>query len=150
MSEGLTPKQEAFCLAYVETGNGAEAYRRAYDVKAETSHSSIYVAASRLMSDAKISLRVKEIQKQAVELVLYSKQQALEEYEDARARAMKDAQYSSAVSAVTGKAKLFGFHSDRVDHKHGGHDGGPIEVEHKIDAGEELESLLDRLAKSSS
>lgn len=32
----LTPKQEAFALAYVETGNAAEAYRRAYDVKAAT------------------------------------------------------------------------------------------------------------------
>ena len=29
----LTQKQEAFALAYVETGNAAEAYRRAYDVK---------------------------------------------------------------------------------------------------------------------
>ena len=27
----LTPKQEAFCLAYMETGNASEAYRRAYD-----------------------------------------------------------------------------------------------------------------------
>ena len=30
----LTAKQEAFALAYVETGNAAEAYRRAYDVRA--------------------------------------------------------------------------------------------------------------------
>ena len=28
----LTPKQEAFACAYVETGNASEAYRRAYDV----------------------------------------------------------------------------------------------------------------------
>ena len=28
----LTPKQENFCLAYLETGNASEAYRRAYDV----------------------------------------------------------------------------------------------------------------------
>ncbi len=27
----LTPKQEAFALAYVETGNASEAYRYAYD-----------------------------------------------------------------------------------------------------------------------
>ena len=26
----LTPKQEAFCRAYVETGNASEAYRQAY------------------------------------------------------------------------------------------------------------------------
>ena len=29
----LTPKQEAFCLAYVETGNASEAYRRSYSFK---------------------------------------------------------------------------------------------------------------------
>ena len=27
----LTPKQENFCLAYLETSNASEAYRRAYD-----------------------------------------------------------------------------------------------------------------------
>lgn len=26
----LTPKQEAFCLSYAETGNALEAYRRVY------------------------------------------------------------------------------------------------------------------------
>jgi phage terminase small subunit len=28
-THGLTPKQEAFACAYVETGNASEAYRRA-------------------------------------------------------------------------------------------------------------------------
>jgi phage terminase small subunit len=65
----LTPKQEAFALAYVETGNAAEAYRRAYDVKAATQHSSIYVAASRLLDNPKVMLRVEELQKQAAELM---------------------------------------------------------------------------------
>ena len=27
----LTPKREAFALAFVETGNASEAYRRAFD-----------------------------------------------------------------------------------------------------------------------
>ena len=26
----LTPKQEAFCYGYIETGNASEAYRKAY------------------------------------------------------------------------------------------------------------------------
>ena len=33
MAGGLTPKQEAFCLRYLETGNASEAYRLAYDAK---------------------------------------------------------------------------------------------------------------------
>ena len=33
----LTPKQDAFACAYVETGNASEAYRRAYDVAPDCS-----------------------------------------------------------------------------------------------------------------
>ncbi len=33
MTHALTPKQDAFCLAYLETSNASEAYRRAYDAK---------------------------------------------------------------------------------------------------------------------
>ena len=33
MARPLTEKQEAFCRAFVETGNASEAYRRSYDAK---------------------------------------------------------------------------------------------------------------------
>jgi hypothetical protein len=33
-ADGLTPKQLAFCRAYVETGNASEAYRRSYNASA--------------------------------------------------------------------------------------------------------------------
>lgn len=29
----LTQRQEAFCLAFIKTGNASEAYRRAYSLK---------------------------------------------------------------------------------------------------------------------
>ena len=32
-SPNLTPKQHAFCFAYMETGNATLAYRRAYDAQ---------------------------------------------------------------------------------------------------------------------
>ena len=108
MADTLTPKQEAFALAYVETGNAAEAYRRAYDVKAATQHSTIYSAASRLLSDAKVCARVAELQDQAAQLSLYSVKQAYEEYEVARQLALQEANPSAAVAAVNGKVKLFG------------------------------------------
>lgn len=44
------------------------------------------------------------------------------------------------------KPKKYG---DNVNLNHGGHDGGPIEVEHKVDAVEQLGAVLERLAKSS-
>jgi phage terminase small subunit len=104
----LTAKQEAFALAYVETGNAAEAYRRAYDVKAATQHSTIYVAASELMRNPKIRVRVQQLQDQAASMALYTVKAAFEEYEQARQLALQEANPSAAVSAVNGKVKLFG------------------------------------------
>jgi phage terminase small subunit len=57
----LTIKQEKFCLAYIETGNASEAYRRAYDCK-KMSANAIAVNASRLMDNTKVALRVAELQ----------------------------------------------------------------------------------------
>ncbi len=118
----LTAKQEAFALAYVETGNAAEAYRRAYDVKAATQHSTIYSAASRLMSDPKICARVSELQDQAATLMMYTVKDAFEEYEAARKLAMAEGveNPSAAVAAVNGKVKLFGLDQPtKVDHRSG-------------------------------
>jgi phage terminase small subunit len=115
--EGMTPKQEAFALAYVETGNAAEAYRRAYDVRAATQHSSIYVAASKLLDNPKIVERVAQLQHQAAEMCLYTVKDAFTEYEVARQLALQEANPSAAVSAVNGKVKLFGLDQPRkIDH----------------------------------
>lgn len=122
----LTPKQEAFALAYVETGNAAEAYRRAYDVRAATQHSTIYSAASRLLSDAKIYARVIELQDQAASLSLYTVRQAFDEYEAARKLAMAEgvSNPSAAVAAVKGKVALFGLEAPaRSKHEHTSPDG---------------------------
>ena len=55
--EILTPKQEAFAQAYVETGNASEAYRRGYNAE-KMSDNALHVAASRALSNAKVRLRV--------------------------------------------------------------------------------------------
>lgn len=137
----LTAKQEAFCLAYVETGNAAEAYRRAYDVKAATQHSTIYVAASELMRNPKIRVRVAELQEQAASMSLYTVKAAFEEYEVARQLALQEANPSAAVSAVTGKVKLFGLDQpQRIEHA--GKDGGPIQTQ-EVSA---LERITGRIA----
>jgi phosphoenolpyruvate-protein kinase (PTS system EI component) len=123
---GLTQKQEAFALAYVETGNAAEAYRRAYDVKAATQHSTIYSAASRLLADSKISARVVELQDQAATMSLFTVKQAFDEYEQARQLAMKAGvdNPSAAVAAVKGKVALFGLEApSKAKHEHSSPDG---------------------------
>jgi phage terminase small subunit len=60
MSE-LTPKQEAFCLAYQETGVAATAYRKAY-ASASMSPASIHREAHELLKNPKITARLQELQ----------------------------------------------------------------------------------------
>lgn len=103
----LTAKQEAFALAYVETGNASEAYRRSYEVGADTKPETVWSEASRLLADPKVSSRVKELQQEARDLTMVSIGTLTQELEEARAHAMKDEKgASAAVSAIMGKAKL--------------------------------------------
>lgn len=67
---GLTPKQEAFALAYVETSNASEAYRRAYDVGEKTQPKNIWVNACKTLSNAKVAQRVAELQAMAADRML--------------------------------------------------------------------------------
>lgn len=111
----LTAKQESFALAYVETGNASEAYRRSYDVSAETKPETIWSEASRLMADPKVSARLLALQAEARTLSLVSVGTLTQELEEARTKAMAEAKgASAAVSATMGKAKLHGLLVDKV------------------------------------
>lgn len=60
MTDTLTPKQEAFCQRYLETGNASEAYRLAYDaekMKPET----VNRAAFEVLENPKIAARIAEL-----------------------------------------------------------------------------------------
>ena len=59
--EGLTPKQEAFAQAYVETSNASEAYRRAYNAE-NTKDTVVHVKAAELMRNGKVTVRIAELQ----------------------------------------------------------------------------------------
>jgi len=58
---GITQKQENFARAFVETGNASEAYRRSYNAE-KMKDSSIHVNACKLLADANVAQRVKELQ----------------------------------------------------------------------------------------
>lgn len=117
---GLTKKQEAFVLAYLETGNAAESYRRAYDVDpSKASNSWIYVEANQLLDNPKIALRLQEAQDQAAKLSLYSVKAAYDEYHEAIKLAKETKNPSALVAAVKGKVALFGLEApakSKVDH----------------------------------
>jgi phage terminase small subunit len=57
----LTPKQEAFCRAYVETGNASEAYRRSYDAS-KMAPATINRRATELLANSTIRARVQALQ----------------------------------------------------------------------------------------
>lgn len=108
MAAELTPKQEAFCLAFLETGNAAEAYRRSYDVSPDAKDGWIYVEACQLLDHPKIALRLKALKDQAERLSIFSLSAAMDEFEQARKLAQTEKNPSAMVAATTGKVKLFG------------------------------------------
>ncbi len=110
---GLTQKREAFCLAYMETGNQSEAYRRAFDAE-NMSAETVHKRASELMGNGEVKGRIAELQATAAERALVTIQSITDELEEARALALKEGQSSAAVSASMGKAKLHGLITDKA------------------------------------
>ena len=109
----LTPKQQAFALAYVETGNASEAYRRAYDAE-NSSPETIKVEASRLLDNPNVALTVVGLQEEARERTLVTLESLTRELDEDRSLARKLEMPSAAVSAVMGKAKLHGLITDKT------------------------------------
>lgn len=60
----MTPKQEAFARAYVETGNASEAYRQAYDAE-NMKEDTIWKRASELLQHGEVAGRIGSIQQAA-------------------------------------------------------------------------------------
>lgn len=105
----LTQKQENFCLAYVETGNASEAYRRAYDAS-NMSQGVINNKASLLLAKGDIRVRLEQLQNQAQQRHQLTVDDLINELEDARQIAMGGERPTPAamVAATLGKAKLLG------------------------------------------
>lgn len=111
----LTPKQQAFCLKYVECSNASEAYRHAYDVGENTKPETIWVKACELMATGKVSARVYELQLMAQERTLVTIESITIELEEARQMGKTTEQGSAMTAASMGKAKVNGLLVDKVD-----------------------------------
>lgn len=103
----LTPKQEKFAQLYIETGNASEAYRQAYSTKGK-SENYIHVNACKVLGNAKVTLRVKELKAKHEKRHDITVDHLLAELEEARQLAAQTAQTSSMVAATMGKAKMLG------------------------------------------
>lgn len=68
----LTPKQDVFVFAYLETSNATEAYRRAYDtsrMKEATINNNAYM----LLNTSDVAARVKELRERAAQAAVLQK-----------------------------------------------------------------------------
>ena len=142
---GLTEKQEAFALAFLETGNAAEAYRRAYDVAPDAKDGWLYVEACQLLDNPKIAQRLKDLREQAERLSIFNLSAAMDEFEQARKLAAQEKNPSAMVAATTGKVKLFGL--DRpAKIEHAGKDGGAIQ--HQVSADDAFAAFLATMGRN--
>jgi len=103
----LTPKQEKFARAYVETVNASEAYRLAYDaerMKPET----VNKRASELLTSGAITGRIGELQAEHRKQHDITVERITAMYLEDRELAHQLGNPSAAVSATTGLARLYG------------------------------------------
>lgn len=111
---GLTPKQERFCQAYIETGNASEAYRQAYGSK--SSSATVAPNASRLLGNSKVAARVAELRESTITRVHgVTVASLIAELEEARMVGKGREQAAAMVAATMGKAKLAGFDKGEGD-----------------------------------
>ncbi len=135
----LTPKQEKFCIAYIETGNASEAYRRAYNsgkMKPETVNRN----AKSMLDDNKIATRIGALQKPAVEKAQVTLEQHLNDLKRLRDLAEADQKWQAAIQAEVSRGKVSGLYTER--HELTGKDGQPVEVEHKLSS-----PILEKLSE---
>ncbi len=108
----LTGKQEKFCQEYMRTACSSESYRNSYDCSRMQTNT-LNTRASELLRHPKIIARLhqlRQIQAKRLEVTIDS---LTAEFEEIKVAAMKKGQYSAAVQAVTGKARLHGFLDQR-------------------------------------
>ena len=117
--KALTQKQESFCLAYIETGNATEAYRRSYNVGATTKEATMNRKAKALMDNGKIAARLKELRAPVLARAGITLEQHLADLQRLRDLAEADGKYSAAVSAELARGKASGLHVERVQHEGG-------------------------------
>lgn len=111
---GLTPKQEAFCVAYMETGNASEAYRSAYEA-ASMKSATIHREANSLIANPKVATRLAELRKPAADSAVLSLAQHLRTLAEIRDKAIKAEEYGAAVSAERVRGLAAGLHIDRKE-----------------------------------
>lgn len=111
----LTPRQEQFAQAYVETGVGAQAYRQAYPRSRVWQPSAVHCAASKMLAIGKVSKRVEELNSEARRRNEVTVDSLTADFRDAIEFAKKCGNPSAVVSALVGLMKLHGLGIERKE-----------------------------------
>lgn len=110
----LTQKQEMFCLAYIETGNASEAYRRAYNsggMKPE----SVNRKAKELMDNVNITARLQELRAPAVARAQITLETHLADLKRLRDMAEASEKYGPAIQAEVARGKASGLYVEKQE-----------------------------------
>ncbi len=114
MADKLTPKQEAFCLAYLKTGNASEAYRQAYDV-ADMTERTIQKRAGELLKNGAVTGRLTGLQAKEEVKALLSLEEHMEELRNLREMSKTHEQMSAAIAAEVKRGELRKFYVKQVE-----------------------------------
>ena len=119
----LTPKQEAFALAYLETGNASEAYRRAYDAEGMKPES-VNRAAKEVLDNPKIAARLEALRAPVREAAQITLKQHLDDLKRLRDLAEASEKYGPAIQAEVARGKASGLYVEKTEVT--GKDGSPL------------------------
>lgn len=111
----LTPKQEAFCLAYVKSESATEAYRAA-GYSPGMADKTVHEAASRLLKNSKVSARIAELRRPAAEAAEITLESHLARLLELSEAAVKVGQLSAAITAEIARGKAAGIHVEKSEH----------------------------------
>lgn len=110
----LTAKQEAFCLAFIESGNASDAYRKA-GYSPGMSDKSVNEAASRILKNSKVVARLAAIRKPAAEAAGITLESHLERLQHLSEIAERRGQMNAAITAEIARGKASGVHVEKSE-----------------------------------
>lgn len=111
---GLTQKQEAFCIAYIETGVGSDAYLKAYATKSNN-RNVIKTQASKMLAMPKIRARLEELRAPAIKAANLTLEQHMADLSRLRDKADVAADYGAAIRAEVARGKAAGLYVEKID-----------------------------------
>ena len=104
----LTNKQEKMAQLVASGENQSDAYRQAYDAQGMPSNQ-VWVRASEVMANSKVLVRINELREPVITKTHKALENILAELDELKQAAVLKQQYSTAVAAVMGQAKLLGY-----------------------------------------